>query len=495
MSASQSAGTLVAEPIQNVGARGGSFGLEHRTIDYVSHKERHGTALGQVPLWFMGQFNINSLSMGFIGPSMGLSLTWTIIATLIGVVVGTFFMAFHATQGPVMGLPQMLQSRAQFGYRGVIIPLLAVLVDFIGYNVICAVIVMAGLASLFGVPHLPVVVALGLLSALLAIYGHDWVHRVSKIFFFINVPIFGLLSLAILGGLIPGDPAAIAASSAAGFVMAAFGTQLAATASNQIAYAPFVSDYTRYLPKDTPAYKVIAAVFAGAALSGFCSVALGAWLATHFTAQDPLTALNLSANSLVAGLGMFMVAVSVLMNIGVLSMDNYSASLAMITAADSIKPVRPTKMLRVITVAIATVIWAVLALLGGENVVGTLWLTLTILLYVLVPWTAVNLVDFFFVRRGHYAITHLFKPNGIYGSWGARGMIAYAAGMISMVPFMVLPNVYTGPIAERLEGTDIAWLVGMFVSGLVYLIVAPSVAKEAAAIAESARTLEGHSGH
>lgn len=466
------------------------FGIENRSIDYVSRKERHGTAGGQIPLWFMGQFQINSLSMGFIGPSMGLSLEWTIIATLLGVFIGTVFMAFHATQGPVMGLPQMIQSRAQFGYRGVIIPLLAVLVDFVGYNVICAVIVMAGLASLFGIPHIPVVLALGLVSGLLAIYGHDWVHRAAKVFFLINLPVFGLLTIAILTGKIAGDPAAITAASGAGFVMVAFGTQLAATASNQIAYAPFVSDYTRYLPKDTPAYKVIAAVFIGAALAGFWSVALGAWLATHFSTADPLTALNLSANGIVAGLGIFMVVVSVLMNIGVLAMDNYSASLALITAADSITPVQPTKKLRIVTVTLVTAIWAVFALLGGENVVGTLWLTLTILLYVLIPWTAVNLVDFFFVRHGHYAITHLFKPNGIYGAWGTRGMISYAVGMIVMIPFMVLPNLYTGPIADRLGGTDVAWLVGMIASGLVYFIIAPPVAAESAAIAESERELE-----
>ena len=43
--------------------------------------------------------------------------------------------------------------------------------------------------------------------------------------------------------------------------------------------------------------------------------------------------------------------------------------------------------------------------------------SLTLMLYLLVPWTATNLVDFFFVRRGHYAITDLFQPDGIYGAW------------------------------------------------------------------------------
>jgi hypothetical protein len=44
-------------------------------------------------------------------------------------------MAFHANQGPRMGLPQMIQSRAQFGLRGAIVPFIAVIFVYIGFNV------------------------------------------------------------------------------------------------------------------------------------------------------------------------------------------------------------------------------------------------------------------------------------------------------------------------------------------------------------------------
>ena len=65
--------------------------------------------------------------------------------------------------------------------------------------------------------------------------------------------------------------------------------------------------------------------------------------------------------------------------------------------------------------------------------------SLTLMLYLLVPWTALNLVDFFFVRRGHYAITDIFRPDGVYGKWGWRGLTAYGVGFAAMIPFMVLP--------------------------------------------------------
>jgi len=41
---------------------------------------------------------------------------------------------------------------------------------------------------------------------------------------------------------------------------------------------------------------------------------------------------------------------------------------------------------------------------------------LSLLLYLLVPWTAVNLVDFFLVRKGHYAITESCRETASTGT-------------------------------------------------------------------------------
>jgi purine-cytosine permease-like protein len=111
----------------------------------------------------------------------------------------------------------------------------------------------------------------------------------------------------------------------------------------------------------------------------------------------------------------------------------------------------------------------------------------------LVPWTALNLVDFFFVRHGHYAITDIFRPDGAYGLWGWRGLTAYFAGFAAEIPFMVLPPIagfsYTGPFPSHLtNGVDYSWLVGLVVSGLVYLLLSRSL-DEASAIDASEREL------
>jgi len=56
------------------------------------------------------------------------------LAVLFGCAFGTFFMAFHSTQGPQLGLPQMIQSRPQFGYVGALLVWGLALIAYIGFN-------------------------------------------------------------------------------------------------------------------------------------------------------------------------------------------------------------------------------------------------------------------------------------------------------------------------------------------------------------------------
>ena len=107
---------------------------------------------------------------------------------------------------------------------------------------------------------------------------------------------------------------------------------------------------------------------------------------------------------------------------------------------------------------------------------------LVVMLYFLVPWTSVNLTDYFFVRKGRYAIPHFFMPHGnIYGSWGLRGIAAYAIGFVAMIPFFYIYDgveqreVYVGPLARALGSIDIAWLVGLIVSGVAYYVLSRSI--------------------
>src|ERR1700689_2250381 len=110
-------------------------GLEVRSIDYVPLSERHGKIWHLGPLWFMSNAQIATLAVGLISISEGASLFWSVISIAVGTLVGTLFMAFHSAQGPQLGLPQMIQSRPQFGYLGALLVWLFAYVQYAGFNV------------------------------------------------------------------------------------------------------------------------------------------------------------------------------------------------------------------------------------------------------------------------------------------------------------------------------------------------------------------------
>ncbi len=124
--------------------------IEVHSIDWIPDPERHGKNWQQSMLWFLGNFQYFTIPIGFVGPSLGLSLGWTILAGVLGIAAGTLFMAFHATQGPIFGLPQMIQTRAQLGYRGVVVALFAVLFTDMAFNVADQVLMSTGLHGAFG---------------------------------------------------------------------------------------------------------------------------------------------------------------------------------------------------------------------------------------------------------------------------------------------------------------------------------------------------------
>jgi purine-cytosine permease-like protein len=82
---------------------------------------------------------------------------------------------------------------------------------------------------------------------------------------------FHFFAIAIIAGRAGGTPA-----PAGGFNWVAFVTQLASAVSFNVTAAPYVSDYSRYLPTKTPRVTIIVNVFLGSALSAIWLIALGA---------------------------------------------------------------------------------------------------------------------------------------------------------------------------------------------------------------------------
>src|ERR1700751_4851991 len=93
--------------------------IEQHTIYQIPLDQRHGKPHQLFTLWFGANLNVLTVVTGALATTMfHQSFLSTVIAILIGNLIGTIFMALHAAQGPRLGVPQMIQSRGQFGARG-----------------------------------------------------------------------------------------------------------------------------------------------------------------------------------------------------------------------------------------------------------------------------------------------------------------------------------------------------------------------------------------
>lgn len=456
---------MTAEPRTAPAATPGAAAIETDSIDWIPLDKRRGNAWSVTPFFFVANWSFFTIALGFTGPSMGLSLGWTIVAGVAGMLFGTFFMAFHATQGPRMGLPQIIQSRAQFGFYGASIAVLMAVACYLGFGVVYTVLTTGGLHSMFGWPPLAVGIVINIGAALLAVVGHHALHRASRVIFFISLPLFAFFTLLILTGAVPA-PATAGVAVDGGFAIEAFLAQFAVSAAYNIALAPIVSDYTRYLPPTTRPALLIASVYTGTGLSAIWLLIIGAWLATTFGATDALSSLAAAGNAAIPGLGIVLAMVSVATLVVCLGSFSYSVALQVMTAADMFG-VRGGPRARLWVGVGAVILWAAIAIPFGDDVVGVAGAALSLMLFLLVPWTAVNLTDYFLVRRGEYVIADILSKHGRYGLWSRRGLVAYGAGFVAMVPFAVLPF-YVGPLAAAIGSLDVSFIVGLVVASAAY---------------------------
>jgi purine-cytosine permease-like protein len=312
---------------------GRSLGAETRSIDWVPDAERHGKVRQQGMLWFLGNFQYFTIALGFVGPALGLPFGPSVLAGVLGIAVGTVFMVFHASQGPRLGLPQMIQSRAQFGFRGVVLVLFGALFTYVGFNVANQVLVSQGLHGAFGWNETAVAAGAATIAILLAVFGHDWVHRVFRWLLYASLPLMTLVTVGVLTGHAGGH----APSGHLAFGWAAFFAQFSVAAAYNITYAPYVSDYSRYLPRTTSARSLITTVFLGASGSCYWLLALGAWLATRLNATDALVALRDAGDHFIPGLGTVAAVLSAVTLIATMGMNAYGGMMTVLTGVDSFR--------------------------------------------------------------------------------------------------------------------------------------------------------------
>ena len=446
--------------------------LEKRSIDYVPLAERHGRVWHLWPVWFSGDAHLATLTVGVLGIALGGSLFWTASAVVLGCAIGTFFMAFHSAQGPQLGLPQMIQSRPQFGYVGALLVWVVALVTYVGYNSFNQVLAAQALHQLAA--RIPpdssaVMIGFAALGAGLAAIGYDSIHVAQRGVAFVMIALLAVFSA---GALLVGIPAAQWQPGA--FRAGPFLSELLAAASYQLSWSVYVSDYSRYLPREVSVRASFWWTYLGAFVGGAWMMLVGSIAAASAPRLDVAAALEAAADRILPGFGPILLVGALLGLVTIAALNFYGASLTLLSVCDTFRKVGNGVGRRIATLGITAIASTVIALDSSSDFLTRFSELLSLLLYLFTPWTAVNLVDFYLVRRGHYSVREIFNPRGMYGRWQWRGLLAYGAGFAAMVPCFDTPF-YTGPAARALGGIDLSMLVGLVVAAGVYLLACRSL--------------------
>lgn len=448
--------------------------LEDKTIQPIPLNERHGRARDLFTIWFGSNIMVLTVVTGALGTTVfGLDLGTSILAIVLGNLAGAIFMALHSAQGPQLGVPQMVQTRGQFGSYGALLVVGVVVLMYIGF--FAANLVLGGQAMAVIVPSMGVdwgIVVIGLVSVVAAIFGYRLIHTYTKILSIVS----GLgLALAFIWILfVNGVPAE--AMGQGTFSVAGFLGTLSVAALWQIAYAPYVSDYSRYLPPGLGSRHAFWSSYSGCVLGATLPMILGALLGIIALATLSEGATPDIVSTMSGALQPLSVLIVGVFSLGVAAtnaMNLYCGVLSTLTIGQTFKPTwLPRAKARAITAFIIFAIALIVALAGRDNFLVYYSNFLAILLYVLVPWTAINLVDYYLVHKGEYRVEDFFRQDGgVYGRFNKAAIGCYIFGALIQVPFMVT-SVFTGPLAELMGGVDISWIVGLVVVSPVYYFIA-----------------------
>ena len=444
--------------------------VECRSIEYVPLSERRGKVWHLWPVWFSGDANLATVATGVVGGALGGNLMWMASAVVAGCLFGTFFMAFHSTQGPQLGLPQMIQSRPQFGYLGALLVWVVALIAYIGFNAFNQLLAAQTMTSMYGTSPTLTMLVFSLLSAGIAAIGYDFIHIANR-----------WIAATVIAALVVFTAAAATRLSLPAvqlgfgpFPTVAFIAQFFAAATYQISWSVYVSDYSRYLPRDVGVRAAFWWTYLGAFIGGAWMMLVGTLAEALYPQLEVTTGLRIAADHVLPGFGRPLMLATLLGLVAITALNYYGASLTLLSAVDSFKPSRSTVGKRLLSLVFAMACAQVIATGTSGSFVTKFGEFLAILLYLMTPWTAINLVDFYFVRRGHYSVREIFNPRGMYGRWNWRGLSAYFIGFAVMIPFFST-SLYRGPVARAMGGADLAMLVGLPVAALVYVLMCRSM--------------------
>lgn len=429
--------------------------IEHKSYEYITLEERKVNPKELFFTWFSASTVSTTLVTGAIAIMIGLNFWWAVVSMLLGHAIGATIMALHSAQGPKLGIPQLLQSRAQFGFYGVLLPMLIVLTMYFGYGSTNTILVGQGINETLGIDVNVTVIISMVPMVLLAIYGQDLIQKSMKIYTIGYVIVFLILTLLVISHL------SMEVLNRGEFTFSTFLLSTAISITWQITYGPYVSDHSRFMhPNETK--KTFLYSFTGSFLSSTWLMILGAAIATMVV--------NGNVMGQIKEMGILGYILVILITLGVLvinSLNIYGAGIITLSIASNFVQFETTRKIRIITSIVIGVIIVLASTAGAGNFMVYFQIYLGFILFFIIPWSVINLTDFYVLKKDNYPPEAFMEKDGIFGKLNKTTLVVYLLAITCQVPF-TNTEIYQGSISKALGGIDLAWIVGLFVAFIAY---------------------------
>jgi len=298
-----------------------------------------------------------------------------------------------------------------------------------------------------------------IIQAVIAIYGHDFIHLFEKVMSIV----LGLLFLLIFVLTIPDLGKAFAyqpGGAGSAFSLGSIGILLIICFSYLMSWAPYASDYSRYFAPSTSKTRVLVLALAGGAISSFAIEVLGALVASLTPSENGSFAYFNGLNSYAGSFGALAMVTLILGAFAADALNLYTNSLSAL-----VLDVKAKRWMTVTAGGVAGFIIAVAVQASFERFFENFLLALS---YWIMPWLAIVLVDFYVAKRTSV------ETSANPARWDWSALAIYGFSILVSVPFMV-PQVTlgypVGALSSWFGGADLSYFISFAVAFVLMTIV------------------------
>jgi NCS1 family nucleobase:cation symporter-1 len=436
-------------------SRVGDVALESQGMAPIPTDSRYGGTHRMFTVWFAPNMEMSVVFAGALAAGLGLGFGLGILAIFLGSIVGSVLVAVLCTWGPSTGTGQLPLARIPFG-RAVVLPGAMQWLSTIGWDVLVGLFGGQAAHLLLGVPFwVGVLIVLGLGGAV-SVLGYEFVHRLQSWGSTLLTIMFTVLAIRIFQN----DVVLPRNSVQGGELAGAFVLVVSIFVSLGVSWAPYASDYSRYLPPASSKVRVFVFTLAGLTCSYVFAGGIGLAAASVLGDQTATGVRTLMGGGPLGALALFAIMFGA---ITANSMNDYSGSLAFQATGARVK--RPITAAIVAAIAFIAILW-----LNTGSVADKFQAILFFINYWIAPFSAIVVVDWYYAK-GRYVPEFLRTAlvfRNLSAGWSA--FVALVLGFAAMVPFMNT-SIVVGPVARAMYGADLAIYVGFVVSGVAYLVL------------------------